>query len=335
MGWTILSISPNIFLRSRPTAAGYLPHRVLRSQENILMKLKSKGTGFGVGILTIILLMAPTVRAQVVTATLSGTVTDPSGAVVPNAKVTIENVATGQLTETHTDADGVFRADNLSPGDYRVSCSVDGLGVSTTEITLAAGARETRTIVLSQGLLPSPSQEQQNLPNAPSSAPSKPSLSDLGFPPAESRGSAQEQAKLDRRTHMLTIHQRLGLITAGALVATVITGSSVEESTSPGTRDLHAALGSVTAGLYITTAYFAIRAPKVSETKTRGPIRLHKTLAWIHGAGMILTPILGALAYGQTKRGQEVHGIASAHAPVAYVTAVAYGAAILSVSLKF
>lgn len=298
------------------------------------MTLKSKGSGFGVGILTIILLMAPTVRAQVATATLSGTVTDPSGAVVPNAKVTIENVATGQLTETHTDADGVFRADNLSPGDYRVSCSVDGLGVRTTEITLAAGARETRVIVLSQGLLPSPSQEQQNLPNATSS-PSKPSLSDLGFPPAESRGSAQEQAKLDKRTHMLTIHQRLGLITAGALVATVITGSSVEESTSPGTRDLHAALGSATAGLYITTAYFAIRAPKISETKTRGAIRLHKALAWIHGPGMVLTPVLGALAYGQTRRGQEVHGIASAHAPVAYVTAVAYGVAILSVSLKF
>src|SRR5438874_10721480 len=83
------------------------------------MKLKWKATGFGVGILTIILLVAPAVRAQVATATLSGTVTDPSGAVVPNAKVTIENLATGQLTETHTDADGVFRADNLSRSEER------------------------------------------------------------------------------------------------------------------------------------------------------------------------------------------------------------------------
>ena len=213
--------------------------------------------------------------------------------------------------------------------------SVDGLGVRTTEITLAEGARETKDIVLGQGLLPSSPQEHQNLPDAPSSNRSKPSLSDLGFPPAEIHGSAQEQAKLDQRTHMLKIHQRLGLITAGALVATVIMGSSVEESTSSSTRDLHAALGSATAGLYITTAYFAIRAPKISGTKTRGPIRWHKTLAWIHGPGMILTPVLGALAYGQTRRGQEVHGIASAHGPVAYVTAVAYGAAILSVSLKF
>jgi len=300
------------------------------------MKRNWKRSSFGVAILALILLTAPAVRGQVATATLSGTVTNPSGAVLPNVKVTIENLATGQSTETRTDADGVFRADNLSPGDYRVSFSVDGLGVRTTEVTLAAGAQETRNIVMDQRLLPGSPQEQQKLPNAPSSTPSKPSLSDLGFPPAETRGSAQEQAKLDRRTHMLTIHQRLGLVTAGALAATVITGSFVgEDSTSPSTRDLHAALGSATAGLYFTTAYFAIRAPKISGAKTRGPIRLHKTLAWIHGPGMILTPVLGALAFEQRRRGQEVHGIASAHAPVAYVTALAYGAAILSVSLKF
>jgi hypothetical protein len=300
------------------------------------MKLNRKRSSFGVGILALILFIAPAVQAQAATATLSGTVTDPSGAVLPNVKVTIENLATGQSTETRTDADGIFRADNLSPGDYRVSFSVDGLGVRTIEITLAAGAQETRNIVMDQRLLPGSPQEQQKLPNAPSSTPSKPSLSDLGFPPAETRGSAQEQAKLDRRTHMLTIHQRLGLVTAGALAATVITGSFVgEDSTSPSTRDLHAALGSATAGLYFTTAYFAIRAPKISGTKTRGSIRLHKTLAWIHGPGMILTPVLGALAFEQRRRGQEVHGIASAHAPVAYVTALAYGAAILSVSLKF
>ena len=299
------------------------------------MRLNWKASGFGIGILTLILLMAPAVRAQVATATLSGTVSEPSGAVIPNVKVTIENLATGQSAETRTDADGVFRADNLSPGEYRVSFSVGGLDVRTTEMALASGAHETRNIVL--GLqLPSSSQEQQNLPNAPSSTPSKPSLSDLGFPLTEIRGSAQEQAKLDRRTHMLTIHQRLGLVTAGALAATVITGSFVgEDSTSPSTRDLHAALGSATAGLYFTTAYFAIRAPRISGMKTRGPIRLHKTLAWIHGPGMILTPVLGALAFEQRRRGQEVHGIASAHAPVAYVTALAYGAAILSVSLKF
>jgi hypothetical protein len=50
---------------------------------------------------------------------------------------------------------------------------------------------------------------------------------------------------------------------------------------------------------------------------------------------MILTPILGAIAFDQKSRGEKVHGIASAHAAVAIITAGAYGASILSVSIKF
>ena len=87
--------------------------------------------------------------------------------------------------------------------------------------------------------------------------------------------------------------------------------------------------------MYLTTASFAIFAPKIQGTAARGPIRLHKALAWIHGPGMILTPILGAMAFQQLNMGEKVHGIASAHGAVAAVTAVAYGAAILSVSIKF
>ena len=94
-------------------------------------------------------------------------------------------------------------------------------------------------------------------------------------------------------------------------------------------------LGSVSSDLYFMSAYFAIRAPRVPGTKSRGPIRFHKAMAWIHGPGMILTPILGAMAYSQKSNGEKVHGIAAAHGPVAFVTAGAFGAALLSVSLKF
>jgi hypothetical protein len=83
------------------------------------------------------------------------------------------------------------------------------------------------------------------------------------------------------------------------------------------------------------SAYYAIRAPRIPGTETRGPIRLHKALAFIHGPGMILTPILGAMAFDEKSRGEKVHGIASAHGAVAIITAAAYGAAILSVSIKF
>jgi hypothetical protein len=135
---------------------------------------------------------------------------------------------------------------------------------------------------------------------------------------------------------MLKIHQRLGLITAVPMLATVLSGGFAGgRSTSSSSRDLHAALGSVTTGLYFTTAYYSIFAPRVPGTHARGPIRLHKTLAWIHGPGMILTPILGAMAFDQKSRGEKVHGIASAHGAVAVVTAGAFGLAIASVSFKF
>jgi hypothetical protein len=62
---------------------------------------------------------------------------------------------------------------------------------------------------------------------------------------------------------------------------------------------------------------------------------VHKALAFIHGPGMILTPILGAIAFDQRSRGEKVHGIASLHGAVAGVTAAAYGAAMLSVMIKF
>jgi hypothetical protein len=50
---------------------------------------------------------------------------------------------------------------------------------------------------------------------------------------------------------------------------------------------------------------------------------------------MILTPILGAMAFDQRSRGEHVHGIAGAHGLAAIVTTTAYAVSILSVSIKF
>ncbi|MBZ5546201.1 MAG: hypothetical protein LAO07_21455, partial [Acidobacteriia bacterium] len=128
------------------------------------------------------------------------------------------------------------------------------------------------------------------------------------------------------------------LLTTVPMVASLITGPGAKGHHglpgSPGGRDLHAGLGILTTGMYFTSAYFAIRAPKIPDTKSHGLIRLHKALAWIHGPGMILTPILGAIAFSQLSNGERVHGIAKYHSWAAYTTAGAYGAAILSVTLK-
>lgn len=183
------------------------------------------------------------------------------------------------------------------------------------------------------------------LPNAPAPTPasssSEPSLSDLGFTAQQTQANPKLQAMLDKRTEMLRIHQKLGLITAIPMMAALITGpmakvkgkngQPIKEPTQAN-LDFHAALGGSTAVLYYTTAYFAIRAPRIPGTHKHGGTRLHETLAFIHGPGMILTPILGIMAYKQESAGEKVHGIASAHGPVAVTTAAAYAAAIVAVS---
>jgi hypothetical protein len=277
------------------------------------MNGKAAKSVVGLWVLMIGLVLTDFARAQGTGATLSGTVTASSG-VVANAKVSLKNVATQQSTEMQTDASGRYSVPDLAAGDYELSISADGFSTTTAAVTIVAGVSKAMDITLGGAT----------------------SLADLGFSSAQIQGSAQNQALLDKRSHMLKIHQRLGLIAAAPMIASVVTSfGATGRSTSSTDRYLHMALGSATADLYFTSAYFAIRAPKIQGTQTRGQIRAHKILAWIHGPGMILTPILGGMAFSEKSKGERVHGIASAHGPVAIVTAAAYAAAILSVSIKF
>ncbi|HXE09762.1 MAG TPA: hypothetical protein VN612_17790 [Acidobacteriaceae bacterium] len=203
-----------------------------------------------------------------------------------------------------------------------------------------------------QASQPQTSAPQQSTPQTtPPAQGNQPSLSDLGFSQEQTQANAQLQARLNQRTHDLKVHQTLGLITLAPLVATIaVSGGATQkhDRNTPGATpvepssagvDLHAALGSTTVAMYAATAWYAIRAPKIPGTKPKGAIRLHRDLVWIHGPGMVLTPILGAMALHQENNNEKIHGIASAHAVVAWTTVLAYTASAVSISwplhLKF
>jgi hypothetical protein len=272
----------------------------------------------------ILVLSCAAACAETSTAQFKGTVKESSGLPLAGAEVKVTETATAAVRTMVTGADGEFFFVGLRFGTYTLEISKPGFEMFVQSGVLLS---EDATVTLDAAL------KQQT---TPSSGTTVPSLGDLGFSPVEAQGSAQDQARLDRRSHMLKTHQRLGLITLAPMLATFVSsaGAAGRHGTVSG-RELHAALGATSAGLYWTTASFAIFAPKPPGITTRGTIRVHKALAWIHGPGMILTPVLGAMAFNQLNRGERVHGIASAHSAVAWVTGAAYASAILSVSIKF
>jgi hypothetical protein len=83
------------------------------------------------------------------TATLSGTVTDPSGAVVPGAQVIVHSLATGLDRRLVTDSAGLYSAPSLVPGDYQVQVKATGFSLYTlTKVTLDVDQRVTANMAL-------------------------------------------------------------------------------------------------------------------------------------------------------------------------------------------
>ena len=192
------------------------------------MDLKAAVALLGVAVLWHVGVTPRTLRAQPAGAVLSGVVRDTSGAALAKAKVSVRNVTSGQSIETETDTAGTYSVPNLAPGSYAVAVSAEGFLARTADVTFEGGAARTLDVTL-----------ESSSGNAV-----RPSLGDLGFPAEQAQGSAADQARLDKRSHMLKIHQRLGLITIAPLVATIIASSMAggRHSTATG-RDVHARIG--------------------------------------------------------------------------------------------
>lgn len=102
-------------------------------------------------ILVVTVLLAACLHAQVNTASLTGLVTDPSGAILPNVTVTVANQSTGYTRTVTTDAAGYYAFQNLPIGQY--TARVQAFGFSTTEehLTLNVAEKGRRDFSLSVG----------------------------------------------------------------------------------------------------------------------------------------------------------------------------------------
>ncbi|MGO9402745.1 MAG: carboxypeptidase regulatory-like domain-containing protein [Terriglobales bacterium] len=91
--------------------------------------------------LAIVLLLPSLMWGQATTSTgnINGTVTDPSGAAVPGAKVTITRIDTGVATDLITNSSGFYNSGSITPGTYSVKVVAKGFEASETQTTAKIG----------------------------------------------------------------------------------------------------------------------------------------------------------------------------------------------------
>ena len=85
------------------------------------------------------LALSPTAMAQVLYGSLTGTVMDTTGAVVPNAHVTALEATKGVARETQTDSSGVYQISDLLPGVYKITITASSFGSQVTNGNLVNG----------------------------------------------------------------------------------------------------------------------------------------------------------------------------------------------------
>src|SRR5262249_48293370 len=99
-----------------------------------------------------VVLMIPVTASAQGEASIGGTVTDATGAIVPQATIRVKNLETGATRTLTTDASGRYEASLLAIGRYEVSAEKTGFKSETkTGVTLVLGQRSTVDVALQVG----------------------------------------------------------------------------------------------------------------------------------------------------------------------------------------
>jgi len=134
-------------------------HKLSSEQLNAALENSGKRASFIKGpptliwLFTILLMLCPMMmRAQELSATLAGTVTDATGAVIPHATITIVHVGVGTARVVETDATGNYVAPNLQAGTYSVTAVATGFETfKGTNIVLNVAEKHAFNIQLKAG----------------------------------------------------------------------------------------------------------------------------------------------------------------------------------------
>jgi hypothetical protein len=97
------------------------------------------------------LVLAANSSGQVINASLSGTVSDASGAFIPGAEVAAKRTATGVISTLITNESGAYRFASLQPGPYEVSASLTGFQAQTFQLTLGTSQQIRQNFTLQVG----------------------------------------------------------------------------------------------------------------------------------------------------------------------------------------
>jgi hypothetical protein len=89
--------------------------------------------------------------AQVNTADILGTVSDSAGAVLPNAKVSVQNLATNEVKTATTNASGDYVFNLMQPGQYTITVEAPSFKKSLVNLTVSAGDRARANVELQVG----------------------------------------------------------------------------------------------------------------------------------------------------------------------------------------
>ncbi len=135
------------------------------------------------------------------------------------------------------------------------------------------------------------------------------------------------ESELKARRTMLTMHQIGGLATLGFMITAAYFGQQVLNGHF-NESGLHKSFVALTIGTYTATGLLAVLSPPpmIRRSGEESTISIHKTLAWVHFLGMIITPILGSMVVHH-----HIMNIDKAHFHqiAGYVTTAVFAASVI------